>query len=356
MPEQQHYAWRIVVGQIASNTSARELLADQLGVNPVTLLRWAGMHKTGVVGEQQRVIEPRKGSLLKLVFALPEQREVLIASLMEEFPFMFKLEDFQPDARPAFEHTTIPVICYEAVLQATATLSGGIRYVTVFDHLLRFALLQLDPERLGLSAIVVQCTPPGSGEKVRSLREQFRIGTPPWESRREERNLFLGAESLAGKSVETRQPYEVEDIRSYTGLLPIHRTKYEVSAAVCPIMRTGAVAGCLLFSSTQPGFFTRERAKLIEKYAHLALEAFDPQDFYPPDRIELRWMPNAEEQAPMIRLIPKQVMDLLRAGQVTNRALAEREIIHRTEANFIYLASLASGTASLDQEIALERS
>ncbi len=356
MPEQRHYAWRVIVGQVASNTSAREQLAGQLGVNPVTLLRWAGFHKTGDAEEQQRAIEPRKGSLIKLVLALPEHQEALIASLMEEFPFMFKPEDFQPDARTIFEPTTIPAICYEAVLQATATLSGGMRYTTVFDHILRFALLQLDPERLGLSAIVVQCTLPRSGEKVHSLREKFRMGTPPWQPRREERNLFLGAESLAGKAVETRQPYEVEDIRSYTGLLPIHRTKYEVSAAVCPIMRTGAVAGCLLFSSTQPGFFTHERAKLIEKYAYLALEAFDPQDFYAPERVQLRWMPDAEEQEPMIRLMPKQVMDLLRTGQVTNRERAEREIIHQTEENFIYLASVASTTDSLTQETALERS
>ncbi|HZU00087.1 MAG TPA: GAF domain-containing protein [Ktedonobacteraceae bacterium] len=356
MPEPHHYVWRTIVGQIASNTSAREQLATQLGVNPVTLLRWSGIHKTGPVGEQQRVIEPRKGSLLKLVFALPEHREALIASLTEEFPSMFKPEDFQLDIRPSFESTTIPAICYEAVLQATATLSGGMRYTSVFDHLLRFALLQLDPERLGLSAIVVQCTPPASGEKVRSLREHFRVGTPPWQPGREERNLFLGAESLAGKAVETRRPYEVEDIRSYTGLLPIHRTKYEVSAAVCPILRTGAVAGCLLFSSTQPDFFTRERVKLIEKYAHLALEAFDPQDFYPPERIELRWMPTAEEQEPMIRLIPKQVMDLLRTGQITNRTLAEHEVIHRTEENLIYLASLASASDPCNKEIALERS
>jgi hypothetical protein len=113
------------------------------------------------------------------------------------------------------------------------------------------------------------------------------------------------------------------------------------------------VAGCLLFSSTQPGFFTPERARLIAKYAHLALEAFDEHNFYPPERIELRWMPNAEEQEPIIRLIPKQVMDLLKTGRITSRALAEREIIHRTEENFIYLASLASDP--LDQQIVLER-
>ena len=84
MPEHHHYAWRVIVGQIASNTGAREQLAEQLGVNPVTLLRWAGIHKAGVEGEQQqRVIEPRKGSLIKLVLALSEHREALITSLME---------------------------------------------------------------------------------------------------------------------------------------------------------------------------------------------------------------------------------------------------------------------------------
>jgi len=354
MQDQQEYthsAWRVIIGQVVRQPEERQRLADEIDVNPITLTRWARLPASDQEGTGERVLTatPRKDSLIKLVNALPAYRDTLKDSLMEEFPRMFREEDFLPRQWGEWEATSIPVNCYEQVLQAAATLPAGLRSTTAFDRLLEFAIQQFDPERFGFLALVVLCTRPPEGEKVRSLREQFRKGTPPWRMEREERNLFLGAESLAGHTVETGKPYVVEDIRSYTGWLPLHRTKYEVSVATCPIMRLGQVAGCLLFSSTQPGYFTVDRMALLQKYAHLALEAFDPADFYASHDIALRLMPQAERQEPLLRLYPKRVEDLQRAGQARNWQEAALQAMRELEDNLIYLATT-------EEEIAQERS
>jgi len=326
--------WRAIVGQLAYTPEERHRLAARIGVNPVTLLRWASS-SPDEIGEKSST--PRKDSLIKLVNALPDYRQTLITSLMQEFPRLFTLSDFEQ--RKSWEPTEIPINCYEQVLQAAATLPAELRSTTVFDRLLEFALQQFDPERFGFSAIIVQCTPPlHAGEPVRSLKEQFRKGTPPWRMEREERNLFLGSESLAGHAVQTRKPFAIQDIGSYSGWLPLHLTEYEVSVAVFPIMRLREVAGCLLFSSTQHEYFTAERMALLEKYAHLALEAFDLEDFYEPQQIALRAMPPAEKQEPLLLLYPKRVRELQQRGKIHDRSEAARLALRALEDDLIFLA------------------
>jgi hypothetical protein len=275
--------------------------------------------------------------LRKLVDALPQYRDQLVSSITAEFP------DAPPDLFRAFpldERLEIPSACYKEVLEAAATLSGALRFLTVFDHLLTYATQQLDPERLGLSILVVQCMRPSpSGKEIYSLREQFRIGTPPWRYEREERNFFLGSESLAGYTISTCRSYEIDDVRTYTGFLPVHKVEYETSIATCPILRMGKVAGCLVVSSTQPNYFIRARTKLIYEYAHLAMEAFSEDQFYDMKDISLRLMPGADVQEPFLHLFNKHVEDLLARGEVTNRLLAEQIVLHRIEDDLIYWRS-----------------
>lgn len=331
-------AWRAIIGQLARTPEKRQQLADRIGINPITLTRWAQPPSLDQEGAEEKnpTTTPRRDSLIKLVNTLPEYRETLKDSLLQEFPKLFSQEDFEQ--RKAWEPTFIPVNCYEQVLNAAATLPVELRATTVFDRLLEFAIQQFDPERFGFSAIVVQCTRPRAGEKVRSLKEQFRKGTPPWKMEREECNLFLGIESLAGQAVQSCRPFAIEDVPSYIGWLPLHRTKYEVSVAVFPIMRLKQVAGCLLFSSTQLGYFTSDRLALLEKYAHLALEVFDPEDFYAPGDIELCPMPHAQRQEPLLRLYPKRVKELQHTGEARNWQEAVWRALHELEDDLIFLA------------------
>jgi hypothetical protein len=350
---EQFTTWRAYLGQRISDTQEKQRLADAMGVNSITLTRWAstGKRLPAVGKDRERRPRPQRQSLRKLVEALPaDDRAKVIASILQEFPDLTE-EDFLPRVL-ACEPLAIPTTCYEEVLEASALLSGPLRMITIFDHLLDYALLQLDSERLGISAIVVRCNKPLSSEgKVRSLREQFRMGTPPWKREREERNSFLGAESLAGQAVMTGRSYEIDDIRWYSGWLPLHQAKYEVSVAVCPIQRRSQVAGCLIFSSTQPCFFTRERTALISKYGHLAQAAFEDTDYYDPSNIELRLMPSTEAQEPILRLFNKHVEEILARGEVTNRTQAEALVMHQIEDDLIYLTSSARVLPSTEQHV-----
>jgi len=347
------FHWRRYLGERISDPQEKQRLAGEMGVNPVTLARWAstGKRPRTDAAEQEKPPRPQRESLYKFVKALPaSDREKVVASIIEEFQDLTE-EEFLLQVAPS-EPLSIRNTCYEEVLEASARLSGALRTITIFDLLLDCALQQLDPERLGLSALLVQCTKPRSpGQKVRSLREQFRIGTFPWSRLREERNLYLGAESLAGQAVSIGRPYEVEDIRVYSGWLPLHRTKDEVSVAICPIQRVGRVAGCLLFSSTQPAYFTRERAALIRKYSDLAQVAFDESDYYSLSDIELRLMPSAEAQEPFLRLFNKHVEEILARGEVLGRVQAEFMVMHQIEDDLIYLTSAHAPASSNEQNI-----
>ena len=353
-PLQDSFAWRILLREIISDPQERQRLAQEMGINPVTLTRWAstGMRPRVDATDGEARPRPKLQTLRKFVAVLPAaSRNKVVASLCEEFPDL-TTEDFHLRIlkdTPA-EPLTIRATCYEEVLEASALLSGPLRVLTIFDHLLEYALQQLDPERLGLAAILLQCTRPlVSGQKVRSLREHFRIGTAPWSRSREERNNYLGAESLAGQAVTTGRPYEVGDIRTYSGWLPLHKTKDEVSVAVCPILRLGRVAGCLLFSSTQPGFFTKEKAGLIKKYCYLAQAGFVEADYYAPSDIELRLMPGAEAQEPFLRLFNKHVEEMLMRGEVSSRVQAEALVMHQIEDDLIYLTSSTRIPPSTEQ-------
>ncbi len=155
------------------------------------------------------------------------------------------------------------------VLEARATVLDPLRYWTIVRLVLQHALRRLDPERIGMAITVVQCMPPVEG-KVRSLRESPGLGTAPWEGDLEQKAKFLGAESLAGYVVTTYREEAVHDLTKETVLLPAYQTEHEVSAIASPILYAHRVAGCLLISSTQVGYFLPEaRRTLIHGYTHL---------------------------------------------------------------------------------------
>src|SRR5207237_4851624 len=70
----------------------------------------------------------------------------------------------------------------------------------------------------------------------------------------------------------------------------------EASVAVCPILRAHEIAGCLLISSTQYGFFTPPRLTLLQRYADLLALVFEPDEFYALQQVELRKALPSEQQ------------------------------------------------------------
>ena len=204
----------------------------------------------------------------------------------------------------------IPSDFYGRVFHAHAELPDSLRAWSICDLILLQALQQLDPNRVGLEITMMQCVPPSPGQKVHSLREKLGRGTPPWARELQQETLFLGAESLAGYTVTTGRPAAIQTREE--SRFPARWVEREESAAAHPIRRGGRIAGCLLFASTQPTYFLPFRLALVENYTELMVLAFEREEFYEFEQIELRIMPSLEVQQPYFLSFSRRVTDLVR--------------------------------------------
>jgi hypothetical protein len=213
------------------------------------------------------------------------------------------LEELYPDIQNWVNEIPsihIPSEFFARILTIRTTTTETLRFWRISDEVLKQALLQLDPNRLGMAVTLVQCMPPSPTDgKVRSLHERTGKGTPPWTADLEHDVLFLGLESLSGYSVEVRHIVSDDDL-GQSKPFPAVQDTYEVSAAAHPIRFEGRIAGCLLASSTQPKYFSQERLNLLATFSDLISLAFDEKDFYPASAIELRVMPKPETQRPIL--------------------------------------------------------
>ena len=274
--------WRELLGTIIQDPQERRRLANELGVNPVTLIRWVHNESS-----------PRPQSIQRLLHALPEYRQDLLDQLLDEFGDFIPEMEGPSDATP---HQNIPNEFYIRVLRTRATIPQVLRFSSLCDLILQQALEQLDPNRLGMAITVVRCMPPTTDKKIRSLRESVGRGTAPWESNLDQQAILLGAESLAGNAVSLGHLVANQNLSEENSLSPGYHGQYEESAVATPIMLEGKVSGCLLISSTQTDYFHQPRQTLIESYADLVALAFEANDFYDIGQIELSLVPFQDVQ------------------------------------------------------------
>jgi len=276
-------SWSNVLQGIIKSSTERQRLSTALGVTSMTLSRWAN-------GESK----PQRPHLIHLLQVVhPNHRQELLEAL----------EMYYPDIQSWLTEDTsehIPSEFFAQVLNIRTTTTESLRFWRISEVVLKQALAQLDPNRLGMAVKLVQCMPPSEKDhKIRSLRERAGKGTLPWNADLEHDVLFLGLESLSGYAVEVRHIVSDDDLRQGK-TFPAVQDEFEVSAAAHPIRFEGRIAGCLLASSTQPGYFSQQRLNLLTTFSDLISLAFDKEDFYPPGNIELRVMPRPETQRPIL--------------------------------------------------------
>jgi len=275
--------WRELLGDCIADSYERKRIASELGVNAMTLTRWV-KHET----------DPRPQSLRRLLTVLPQYRNLLLELIDKEIAgFSTTIAD-----GVAGQEITdvIPSEFYKRIHHTCATLPKNLRFSSLCNLILQQALEQLDPQRLGMAIIVARCMPPATEHKVRSLLETIGLGIEPWGEHLEQHSILLGAESLAGHAVSTCRLAANQNLRDRQSVSPGYRASWEESAAAAPILFMGDIAGSLLVSSTQPGYFLPAHCTLIESYAELIALAFDPQDFYKPQDVQLIVMPAYEMQ------------------------------------------------------------
>jgi hypothetical protein len=300
--------WREFLGSIISNTSERDRIATEIGVHSVTLSRW-------VSGESS----PRPHNMRQLLRAIPKQPRQQLQSLLEQFSS--DITDFEIDT----SEQEIPYKFIMDVLDARASIPDLLRFWSITRLVLQQALRQLDPDRVGMAITVVRCMPPRDG-KIRSLREGVGLGTPPWGGDLEEKALLLGAESLAGHVTVSCRLEHIGDLKSNKTFLPAYQVEHEVSAVACPIMYACRVAGCLLLSSTQLDYFAPEaRLSLVRGYTNLVSLAFNPDEFYDPEKIALHIMPPPDRQQEFFDGFRQRVLKRMQRSAVMEQRLASTE-------------------------------
>ena len=318
-PEPQD--WRELLGKIISDPLEKQRIAQELGVRTITLTRWASNES-----------DPRPQNLRHLLNVLPEHRELLLDLISEEF------EDFTAGAIDD-SSKDIPSEFYTRIFSARASINESLRFWSICNLILQQALGQLDTDRLGMAITVVRCMPPSNGSKIRSLRESVGQGTAPWSGDLEQQGMLLGAESLAGYVVTTCRPAAIQNIPQDRSPLPAHQVEFELSAAAHPILFTGRIAGCLLISSTQVNFFlSPSRLSLIQRYADLVALAFETEDFYEPQDIELQMMPSHEVQKNYFANFRQRVTQVMKTYPVHNLQ-AEQMVWQQLEEELLQLTA-----------------
>lgn len=297
---QEPQTWRELLGQIIEDPQKKQSISEELGVRTITLARWVN-HESN----------PRPQNLRQLLAALPKYRDILLELISEEFDGFG--ETIEEDSSKE-----IPAPFYSRVFEARATTSDILRYWSITNLILQQALGQLDPGRLGMAIRIVRCMDPDQDHKIHSLRESVGLGTNPWEGNLEQSAMFLGAESLAGFVVSSCRSAAIQNLEEDQSLLPSQKGKHERSAAIYPIMYAGRIAGCLLVSSAVINYFlAQSRLALIKAYADLIALAFEPDEFYELEEIELRVMPHHDEQEAYFSNFRKRVAyEMTRASAI----------------------------------------
>jgi transcriptional regulator with XRE-family HTH domain len=325
MGVQGNQKWRELLGKIIKDPHEKQRVANALGVSIITLSRWVSGEST-----------PRTHNLRLLLKALPDHRKAFLDVLPPD-ELSQAVDEKVDDEDTAQE---IPSVFYARVLNAHCNLPRILHFSSICDVILQQALKQLDPDREGMEITVVQCMYPSPNGKIHSLRESLGRGTPPWNRELEQRTLFLGAESLSGYVVSSGRPLAIPSRQEGLNLFPVQWVEWEESAMAYPIMMADQIAGCLLVSSTQPGYFlSQARQKLVQQYAELLLVAFEPDNFYDLRNVDLGRMPPYEKQRSHLGNFRQRVADTMIRHRV-DVVQAERMIWQQLEDELLQLQLL----------------
>ena len=314
-------SWRVLLDHLIADPLERRRLANALGINPVTLVRWAN-------GESS----PRMQSVSALLRHIPSQYQAQMVGLVtQEYPDV----TLRDPSESGDEEGRIPSVFYASVIDALTKTPESQRFFTISHRVFSQALDQLDPNNLGMALSLALCMHPASGQYVRSLREVAGRGTPPWQSTLTQEALFLGVESLAGYALTKGRTYVAENKDDRMGFYAVRWEEWEESATACPVMLEGRYAGCLIASSTQPGYFLPFRQALLEQYAGLMALALDAKDFYNHEDIKLLPMPARDVQhertASFRQRLSQIILDASRNHEELDIEQAERLVWQQLE-------------------------
>jgi len=289
-------------------------IARELDVAENTIYRWMNGSS-----------EPRPLHLKNLPDVLPEHRNSLFYAIRQTFP--------ESHDTPTITIPEVSKDIYCQVLEQVYTIEEPeTRFWHVSQTLFEYALAHLDGDKQGLAITYAALMPPGPNG-IHSLRESIMRGNEPWPPSFESK-VFLGSNTLAGAAA-SMQRIQFWDSTEESSRLLVEVDEHETSACATPVMRGGSIAGVLIVSSTQPGFFRDSMAaKAVEEFARLLATALPDQKFYSYQYLNLRPMPALPRQRTYIaENYVGRILTYVRKFAIS-RSEAELRVCQELEAEF----------------------
>jgi len=289
-------------------------VARELEVTENTIYRWMNGSS-----------EPRPLHLRNLPDVLPEHRNTLFYAIRQTFP------DALDTPFVAIQEVSKDIYCQ--VLEHVYTIEEPeTRFWHVSQTLFEYALSHLDGDKQGLAITYAALMPPGP-TGIHSLRESMMRGNEPWPPSFESK-VFLGSNTLAGAAAST-QRIQFWDSAEESSRVLVEVDEHEASACATPVMRGGSIAGVLIVSSAQSGFFRDLMAsKAVEEFARLLATALPDDKFYSYQYLNLRPMPTLPGQRAYIaENYVGRVLTYVRKFAIS-RSEAELRVCQELEAEF----------------------
>lgn len=306
--------WRTLLGEVIRSPQVRQRIAEEIGVKPITLSRWA-----------TNTSHPRPEALRALPASFPpalQQRFILL--IEREYPDLFAnvhpKEPKQQGIPSAFyarffhDYADLPINLRESSLQLLATQQ---------------LVAQLDPQLQGVAIFIAQCTPPSLEKHVSSLFKTVARGTSHWGENFSHQAQMFGVESLPGNALQQGHYLVIQNSAENARLYPDQQQEAVESRIAIPILLADQVAGCLCAYSTQPDYFTATQIDLLQAYADILTVTFAPEEFYPFEHIKLGVLPPFKVQRSYLKTFQKRVL-----AHLSEAARCQR-LIRRTEAEHL---------------------
>jgi transcriptional regulator with XRE-family HTH domain len=304
--------WRSLLGEVIRPPLVRQRLAEELGVKPITLSRWA-----------LNISNPRPEALRSLPDAMPALQQQFITLIEQEYPNIFANIQYK-----AQKEQGIPAAFYARFFNDYANLPINLHEPSLHLLAIQQLIAQLDPQQRGIAVFIVQCTPPASGDHVSSLFKKIGRGTALWEEIFLYQAQLFGVESLPGNALQQAHYLMIqnseENNRLYAGQ---HQEAVESRIAV-PILLADRAVGCLCVYSNQSNYFASIQIDLLQAYADVLAVTFAPEDFFSFQNIKLGVIPTFEVQQPYLKTFQQRVLRHIKEAterqQLLTRVEAER--------------------------------
>ncbi|GCE09615.1 GAF domain-containing protein [Dictyobacter aurantiacus] len=321
--------WRIFLEAAIADPTERQRIARILGVNQISLIRWAS-----------GTSNPRLKHLYALLEALPDHREKLIEMIAVEFP------QFRADVAVIEEMPQeIPSSFYAKILEAYNQRTKHLRIATIRSMILQQMLSHLDARQDGVAIYASQCTRPQAGKKVRSLRIIDGRGNPPWHAINSNVR-FYGLESQIGYAVQTKRPIVIHKHLIKKQWFPVNYNELAESIVAYPLIHANQIAGCMTLISPKPQHFSDVHMELIRRYVDLFMLSFESSDLYDFEQIALGVMPSSDVQEAILEEFNSRATQLIieasKRGLSLTRPEAEKLLWPEIEQELLDIAAGSS--------------